>query len=182
MKCNICNREQYKTGTRKLKIGNQSMDIQCYNINIMTHWNGIDICDDCMDTYNKINAIMTDTTFSCGGNNYFADGRNLTGKPYTEEEFEHKTFYTVEPIFEKVSEEEFKSFICKYPNKLDVDCWGACEPPLISYNDFSIATHFPNSIIAKHDGGEPNEYYGLDYKRKYYVASNYKEVLDSIVK
>ena len=38
---------------------------------------GKQICDDCMDIYHKIYALNHDIDFSCGGNKYYADGRNL---------------------------------------------------------------------------------------------------------
>jgi hypothetical protein len=181
MKCNICNRESIKGKPVYLQMGEQKIEIQTYSPNIMTMIDGVHICDDCMDTYNKIHALMSGLTFSCAGKHYFADGRNLKDEPYTEKEFEEKVYYTVEPVFTTVSEDEFNKFIENYPNKLEGDVLGACEPPLATYNDFSIATHWPKSIVAKYDKGEPNEYYGLDYKRTYQIMSNYKEVLASIV-
>ena len=95
---------------------------------------------------------------------------------------EHKEYYTVKPELVEVTEEQFKEFVSNYPNKLDVDCCGISDPPLVTYNDFSIATHWPWSIVAEYHAGEPNECQGWDYKRDYKIASNYKEVLTSVSK
>lgn len=43
----------------------------------MTHIQGKWVCDDCMDIYYKIHAMIAGIDFSCGGNKYYADGRNL---------------------------------------------------------------------------------------------------------
>ena len=51
--------------------------------------------------------------------------------------------------FKKVSKEEFKKFIEEYPNELKTDIARICEPPLLSYNDFTIADKWPDSIVAK---------------------------------
>jgi len=188
-KCEVCGREQIKTENEwSCRIVNGISDedkeeftIPIYNIDIMTHIQGVGICEDCMETYCKIDALQTGRNFSRVGNHYFADGRNLKDEPYTEEEFESKIYYTAEPVFKVVSKEEFDKFVEEYPNKLESDCCAISEPPLVTLNDFTIATHWPDSVVAKYDAGEPNEYYGLDYKRTYRIMENYKEVLNSIV-
>lgn len=50
--------------------------------------------------------------------------------------------------WKKVSKEEFYAFIKAYPNKLDFDTTGICEPPLSSYNDFARGM-WPDSMVAK---------------------------------
>jgi hypothetical protein len=85
MKCNICNRESVKGKPAYLVIGEEKIEIQTYNPNISTFWGGVNICDDCMDTYNKIHALMSGMTFNWMGKDYFADGRNLKDEPETTE-------------------------------------------------------------------------------------------------
>lgn len=50
--------------------------------------------------------------------------------------------------WKRVSKEEFYAFIKAYPNKLDFDTTGICDPPLSSYNDFSRGM-WPDSMIGK---------------------------------
>ena len=50
--------------------------------------------------------------------------------------------------FKQVSKEEFKQFIENYPNKLEWDVAGMCEPPYGSYNDFSDGKVWPESVVA----------------------------------
>lgn len=47
----------------------------------------------------------------------------------------------------EVTKEEFDKFIKEYPRKLEANFVTICEPPLMTYNDFSIA-EYPNSIVA----------------------------------
>lgn len=49
---------------------------------------------------------------------------------------------------EKVTKEEFDNFIKLYPNKLKTNCHTICEPPMVSFNDFSIAKYWPESMVA----------------------------------
>lgn len=51
--------------------------------------------------------------------------------------------------FKKVTREEYLKFIKNWPNRLDFDCTGICEPPMGSYNDFSGNLMWPQSIVAK---------------------------------
>lgn len=56
----------------------------------------------------------------------------------------------------KVTEEEFLKFITEYPkSKLEFDCFGACDPPLMSYNDFSDGKVWPESMVAKFTNDAP---------------------------
>jgi len=38
----------------------------------------------------------------------------------------------------RVSKLEFENFINAYQNDLEFDCCGISDPPLITYNDFSL--------------------------------------------
>jgi hypothetical protein len=67
----------------------------------------------------------------------------------------------------KVDSMRFYEFINSYPLPLEKDVCGICEPPLISYNDFSNEKIWPESMVAKikaYDGsayhsGKTEEYY-----------------------
>ena len=50
--------------------------------------------------------------------------------------------------WKKVNKEEFYAFIKAYPNQLDFDTTGICDPPLSSYNDFTKGMQ-PDSMVAK---------------------------------
>lgn len=77
-KCNICGTEQKQVAIMKLSFNDsQIMDIPQYNINFLTYFKGKIICDKCMDVYYKVFALQMDKDFSCGGNEYYSDGRNL---------------------------------------------------------------------------------------------------------
>jgi len=51
--------------------------------------------------------------------------------------------------FMQVSKEDFDKFIKEYPNKLDYDVTGICEPPLGSYNDVTTGKKWPECMVAK---------------------------------
>ncbi len=68
-----------------------------------------------------------------------------------------------------VSKSEFNDFLIRYGEKLERDVTGICEPPMLSYNDFSGGKIWPESMVAKvilntamkgHPAynGEPDEY------------------------
>lgn len=79
-KCSICGTEQKQIGNFELTIDGQEnspIKIEKYNIQLLTYLKGKHICEDCMDTYHKIYALFQDIDFSCGGKEYYADGRNL---------------------------------------------------------------------------------------------------------
>jgi hypothetical protein len=69
-----------------------------------------------------------------------------------------------------VEKDEFDKFISSYPKPLVRDIARMCEPPMLSYNDFSDGAQWPESIVAKvimqtamkgHPcyKGEPDEYF-----------------------
>lgn len=80
-KCNICGTEQKQIGTHTFSFMGmeniKSIESPHYNIQLMTEIKGKQICTKCMDTYYKIDALMREMDFSCGGTHYYADGRNL---------------------------------------------------------------------------------------------------------
>jgi len=51
--------------------------------------------------------------------------------------------------FNEVTRNEYLAHIRAWPNKLEFDCTGICEPPLGSYNDFTDGKVWPDSIVAK---------------------------------
>ena len=75
--------------------------------------------------------------------------------------------------YRKVSIKEFQEFIDQYPNKLETDVCGICEPPIQSYNDFSDGKVWPESIVAKVSLGWLGPNGELDFNTaqfyKYYI-------------
>lgn len=76
-KCSICGTEQKVIGEYKMHIGDNTTIIPMYNIQLLIHIRGKDVCNECIDTYHKIDAIYRERNFSCNGIDYYADGRNL---------------------------------------------------------------------------------------------------------
>jgi hypothetical protein len=61
-------------------------------------------------------------------------------------------------VFKEVSRAEFDAFIEAYPRKLEYDLYRIGEPPLETWNDFTLGV-WPRSIVAKHmDGGSVVDY------------------------
>ena len=91
------------------------------------------------------------------------------------------TFETVEPgdkiemkpsEYKRVSKEEFINFINNYPRKLERDTYMVCEPPLITYNDFSTGKKWPESTVAKYwyyDENPEDHYYCAPEEREFYI-------------
>ena len=72
--------------------------------------------------------------------------------------------------YKKVTREDYLAFVSNYPNELEFDCTGICEPPMGSYNDFTGGLVWPESIVAKefrewltpngeHDRSWPGKYW-----------------------
>ena len=57
-------------------------------------------------------------------------------------------YYTVEPKFDWATKEEFETFILNYPHTLERDYYMGW----LTYNDFSIAGAFPESVVASVKG------------------------------
>jgi hypothetical protein len=53
-----------------------------------------------------------------------------------------------------VTREAFEQFIVSYPRPLERDVAKMCEPPVVTYNDFSLG-QWPASIVARHTFEEP---------------------------
>jgi hypothetical protein len=53
-----------------------------------------------------------------------------------------------------VTKEEFERFIASYPRPLDRDIMRMAEPPVVTYNDFSLGM-WPLSIVAQHTFDAP---------------------------
>lgn len=53
-----------------------------------------------------------------------------------------------------VTKEEFEQFILSYPRPLDRDVARMAEPPVVTYNDFSLGM-WPQSVVARHTFEEP---------------------------
>ena len=73
-----------------------------------------------------------------------------------------------------VNKAEFQEFISNYPRKLEVDICGICDPPLVSYNDFSIGK-WPESIVAKtlkYDDDPKGYFYEPEENREYYISDD----------
>jgi hypothetical protein len=51
--------------------------------------------------------------------------------------------------WKKVEKAEFDTFVSTYPNRLVKDVTGICDPPMLSYNDFSSEKVWPESMVAK---------------------------------
>jgi hypothetical protein len=45
------------------------------------------------------------------------------------------------------TKEELLTFVRTYPRVLQRDVYGACEPPLVTYNDFTRGV-WPDSVVA----------------------------------
>lgn len=69
----------------------------------------------------------------------------------------------------KVDKNAFNSFINNYPKKLERDVYGVCEPPLITYNDFSKGD-WPESIVASTYlyENEPESYWYVPEEERIY--------------
>jgi len=91
-------------------------------------------------------------------------------------------FYTAEPLEQTVSKQDFDDFIRNYPRPLERDCFGAYDPPLITYNDFQLANRYPYSVVAStyaYSDDPSHYYYEPERKRKYTIVSNYEELFNS---
>ena len=60
----------------------------------------------------------------------------------------------------KVNREEYIKFINEYPRELVRDVYAVFEPPLITYNDFTLG-NWPDSIVAK-EQMYSNDFYIVD--------------------
>ena len=58
----------------------------------------------------------------------------------------------------EVKEEELKAFVESYPRKLEIDVTQICEPPMLSYNDFTLGK-WPESVVASIKLDNPRRFY-----------------------
>ncbi len=49
--------------------------------------------------------------------------------------------------YNKVTEKEFKNFLIEYPDRLVKNVAGMFDPPLLTYNDFTLG-NWPDSVVA----------------------------------
>ena len=100
----------------------------------------------------------------------------VTPKP---KELTEKTYFTVHPIWDHVSKEEFDFFIENYPRKLERHCSGMSSPNYISYNDFELADRYPSSVVASYldwSACPTSPYYKSPSDRVYNIMKNINEV------
>lgn len=73
---------------------------------------------------------------------------------------------------QKVSKAEFFDFIRNYPRNLEVDICGISDPPLKTYNDFTISDQWPGSVVAstfRYPSDENDKYYTPEEEKEYYI-------------
>lgn len=51
------------------------------------------------------------------------------------------------PVLHRCTKAEFQAFLVAYPRPLVRDVFGAFEPPLLTYNDFTLGA-WPDSVVA----------------------------------
>lgn len=51
--------------------------------------------------------------------------------------------------YKDCTKEELDQFVKDYPRPLEVDVYGAGDPPIKSYNDFSSGKVWPESVVAR---------------------------------
>ena len=86
-------------------------------------------------------------------------------------QYDCSALYTVAPKLEPCTKEEWREFLNNYPNKLQEDFY----MDAYSYNDFTIAKKWPDSIVAMAFPG-----YGPDDPDTFKIAKNMDEVFASI--
>ena len=89
---------------------------------------------------------------------------------------------TVSKHMVHVSKEEFDKFLEAYPRYLDMNHYAVCDPPAISYNDFELASMWPDSIVAEtyaYSDNPDDRYYVSQEDRIYRICENYEDVFNS---
>jgi len=118
------------------------------------------------------------------GNNpkLFFHGVNTEEKGKSMNRYDQEYFYTAEPVYKSVTKEEFDKFIENYPRELVRSVYAVFEPPIVTYNDFELANHWPYSVIARtyiYDEDPKERYYEPEEMRSYTIAENFEEMFDS---
>lgn len=73
-----------------------------------------------------------------------------------------------------VTKEEFYKYVNGYPGRLTADVTGIIDPPLISYNDFSLGV-WPQSVVAftyMYDDKPDGFFYLPEEERKYCIEAH----------
>lgn len=53
-----------------------------------------------------------------------------------------------------VTPEELREFVANYPRRPETDVWGVSEPPMITWNDFTLG-NWPESVVCgRYDGSD----------------------------
>ena len=74
----------------------------------------------------------------------------------------------------QVNKEEFEQFISNYPNTLETDVAQFFEPPIKTWNDFTIAPKWPDSVVAFCELYDGSDYHG-GMQPEYYIFEKYYE-------
>ena len=77
----------------------------------------------------------------------------------------------------QVSREEYQAFVENYPRKLIKDVCAIAEPPLITFNDFTLG-HWPKSIVARtwaYSDIPGDRYYEPMEDRRYFIRTDSEE-------
>jgi hypothetical protein len=87
-------------------------------------------------------------------------------------------YYTVDPVWTNVTQEQFDTFRHDYPRPLVEDASRTQYPTIISFNDYQLADKNPFSIVAEceavfNSNGERTGY------TKFKVMSNFAAVYES---
>ena len=85
-------------------------------------------------------------------------------------------YYSVSPIFKKVSKKEYEEYLKHYPRPLEPDCYMVFEPPLITWNDFQLSDRWPYSVVARTYQYDANN---GDEDMPHLIAENIEEVFAS---
>lgn len=84
----------------------------------------------------------------------------------------------MKPIEKQVSRAEFEKFLKEYPRPLERDVYAPNEPPLVTYNDFTLGV-WPHSIVAStylYDDNPEGYFYESEEDRKYKIVTNHEEL------
>ena len=95
---------------------------------------------------------------------------------------EWRSYFTVEPSYKFVTEQEFNEFVANYPRNLTVSAMTIVEPPVWLYVDYELADVGPyNEVAARQEySNDPtHRYYTPEAERKFKILENYREVFDS---
>ena len=101
----------------------------------------------------------------------FGDEEDIKTLQDKSKQYDCGALYTVTPKLEPCTKEEWREFLNNYPNKLQEDFY----MDAYSYNDFTIAKKWPDSIVAMAFPG-----YGPDDPDTFKIAKNMDEVFASI--